>query len=407
MIRFRTYVKPFLESGEYDSDFTEITKYVQSIGRISIDTDSSEYQIGVFRTSNFRLRLNNIEGLFSDVDQSESIFRYRRANSIIKITTEYYEDGPWCGVAEVDECYLSDEVEIFRGLLNDDSLLENAKDMFVDFICLGFESIFAEVETPFTSLSIGDLVSEAIYTCLNQVAITDLLTVSLSNITPDQDQALDAVAHFENSTVKEVLDELLNASNSVMYIQNSTIYVKPRTAGVSVAYSFYGQASQGNIENIMDIKNISNGVNRTFNFLNWADTTTNVADQDSLDLYGVKKREISYQSFTNTTKRLNILNSILSEFGNPKREMDLLADLNYGTLDLNLLDRVEIDFPVVLYQWENNPFPVCGLAVCGSSETTLPRGRWSLTINTQDNWKIIKKELDINKQTINFKLRLI
>lgn len=403
----RVYLKTFDYDGEYDSDFTEITKYVQKIGDISIDTDSSDYQIGVFRTSNLKLVLNNREGLFGDVGTSETLFVFRRSNSIIRITYEYADDGPWCGVAEVNEEYLSEEVEIFRGLLNDDSFIQNAKDELVDFIVLGYESIFSTTQTPYSSLSNGDTVAAAIFTCLNQAEITDYLTIDLANINPGEDQAIDDVSFFENSTVKEALDQLLNDSNSILRIVDSVVYVSDRAPEASVSFHFYGQSSQDGVENVSDVSKISNGFNRTFNFIAWEESSLSVSDASSVAANGLKKLEISSDLFTDSAKRGNILNNILAEFSEPKREFELTTPFNYGSLDVELLDRVDINYPTILIPWENFPFPVCGTAICGDSDSVLPRGLWSLTISTDDNFKVIKKTMKLEKQEITFKMRQI
>ena len=407
MANFRVYLKTYDSAGNYDADFTDITKYVQKIGKISIDTDSADYQIGVFRTSNVQITLNNRDGLFSDTGALETLFIYRRADSIIKITYQIQNDGPWCGAAEVDEDYLCEEVEVYRGLLDDQSLLENAKDEVVSLNCLGFESKFENVETNYASLSNGMLMSVAMYTILNQTDITQHLTISQANIVADLDQTIDDVSSFENTTVKEALDLLLNASNSIPKIIDQVFYVSSRDPGASVAYTFYGQSSQNGVENVMDISKISNGMNRTFNFATWKDTILAEADATSVSTHGTKKIEVDFEFVTNTTRRTNILDAIVADFGTPKQELELTTPLNYASLEIDILDRTSIDYPTVLIPWENFPFPVCGTAVCGSATTVLPRGLWALTIDPDTNYKVIKKELEPSKHTIKFKMREI
>lgn len=401
---FRAFMKIRDRHGVYETEFREITKYVEKIGDIGIDTDSSDFQIGVFRNANVSISLNNREGIFSDVGQPTSIFPFERKNSIVRLTYNVNNEDVLCGMAICGEAVLAEDVTVFEGLLSDENFLEDAKSEKVTFSILGYESTFANVQTPFADFTLTTN-KALIYLCLNQPEITQYLTVDLANIDPSENQTLDDIASFENTTVKEAIDKLVNSANSVLRIVDATVYVASREPTVAIQHTFYGQMSQIGIENIADVKNISNGINRTFNFIRWQDTTLAVDDGDSIRNNGVRLKEINYDFFTDTNKRLNILNAIVDEFGNPKQELDLVSPLVYDTLALNLLDRVRIDYPTVLIAWENNPFPVCGVAICG--EAVLPRGLWSLTIPITRNFKIIKKTISTSKQTLTYKMREI
>lgn len=408
MARYRVYLKTFDNFGRYQSSFREITDSVKKLGDITLDTDSSDYQIGVFRNSNLSIVLNNREGFFSDVGQPTSIFKYKRGASIVKVNYDIANYKPLAGSAITGSSFLSKEVTVFEGLLNDDAATEDAKTEELTFTLLGYESVFSEELVPFSLLSDGMLVSDAIYAILNQANITKYLTVDLANILPDLDQQIDLVASFENKSVDAALTDLLNSSNSVLTIVANTIYVKSRAPSVAVQKTFYGQASNLGIENIESIKNITSGMGRLFNFVSWKDTTLAFAINPSRRKHGTKIKEVSFDFFTDTVKRLNILESIATEFGNKKQEFDLTTPLDYSTLELNLLDRVAIDYPTVLIPWENFDLPVCGQAICGDSQTaTLPRGLWNLTINVSKNFKIISKKISVSKFLITFKLREI
>lgn len=404
-MRFRVYLKPFNADGTYSSTWVEISKYCQNLGTLSIDTDSSDFQIGVFRTSNVTLHLNNITGIFSDVDSPASMFLYKRAESLVKITYEFGDDESWCGVSEIEECYLSEEIEVFQGLLNDDTFLEDAKTAFVEFIVFGFESLLDKEQAPFGLLSNGMTFKNALFAALGQTRIVNYVTVDLTNLNPDLNIAIDDVSSFENKTCKEMIDSLLNASNSVMVIQDSILYIKPRDPSAAINYHFYGQAAISGIENILEVNDIGNGMNRTFNFVRWGSTTDSVIDSASYRKYGLKKKEVTYDYITSQSKKLQIMNAVLSEFSLPKKELNLSTPLNYDTLAINILDRISIDYPTIIFPWENTMLPICGVAICG--EGVLPIGLWALTIDPSANWKVIKKEIDFDNFNMNFKMRLI
>jgi len=402
---YRVYINPFDDDGNY-TGFVDVTKYVNmtSVSDITQDIDSAEYQLGVFRYPNLQLRLNNQSGKFSDVEVVQSIFRFRRADSQVKVTYSVQEEGPYCGVVICGECFLSEEITLYTGLINDESFSTSVKNQDVTVRVLGFESVFTRNVVPFSSLSNGMLVSEAIYEILNQAGITKLLTVDVANINPDLDQAIDSVAPFATMTVKEALDKLLVTSNSVLYIRDQVVYVSNRDATVDIKKTFYGQASIDGAEEIVDIKELKNGVAKVFNFLTWSNTSLSSTDPDSVTRYGVRKLELDYEFFTDTPKRTAIMSNIAAEFSVAKQEFILVVPVNYPRLALNLLDRVVVDYPTV-YQQGEEPVPVCGVFEYGVG--VLPNALWSLTISTDENYKIVSKKIIPRTNLIEFKVRKI
>lgn len=406
MSQVRVYITPFLSNGDYVTE-VEVTEQVLALGAIGVDTDSSDYQIGVFRNSSVRLTLNNRDGLFSDVGIDQSIFFYKRADSKVRVT--YTEDNnlPYCGTAICGSAILCEELTVFQGLLNDDSFTEEAREEKAEFIVLGYESLFSRVAVPFDAIANGDLVSAIIYALLNQVEITDLLTVDALNIDTSLDLAVDAVADMENLTVKDAIDRLLLISNSVLYIQGTTVYVTNRDATVATIATFYGQASTNGSENIINVRNITNGKNRIFNYLTWRDSPTAYQSNASIRIHGVRKKEIDNSFFTDVAKQLQIQTEIVDEFGFPKQELELIAAITAPLVELNLLDRVAIDYPTVYIPGEFD-LPVCGIAVLGDPQTaTLPRALWSLQIPNSRRYKILRKNYDFKSMTATFKLREI
>ncbi len=87
MARVRAYIKPFLIDGTY-GEWGEVTNDViaGSIGSISRALDVSEFDIGVFTNSSVSMELRNDHGRYSDIDSAYSIFRYRRAGSLVRLT---------------------------------------------------------------------------------------------------------------------------------------------------------------------------------------------------------------------------------------------------------------------------------------------------------------------------------
>ena len=398
----KVYFKPFEVDGTYSSTWLEVSDYVTKIGNLKQDIDSADYQLGVFKNSSLSLEFENRTGKFNDIDSTKSIFKYKRSDTQVKILYKKTREITECGCAITGMSYLAEELEIFKGLLNDDAYRQDANTERITLKVLGLDSLFDRTEVPYASISSGDLCSAVIYTCLNQTAITSLLTVSSGNIVCGNDKAIDDKTEMENETVADVLDDLLLASNSVLYIKDDTVYVADRTESASSQKTFYGQGSPNGIENIISLKDMNNGFHRLFNYFAWKDTSEKQSDTDSVTKYGVKRKEIAVDYFTNTTNINSMLSSLLAEFKDPKQELNLTTKLDYAVFALNLLDKVNIDYPTIYVEGEA-ALPICGVAVCGVG--VLPDGLWSLTIDSATDFKILSKSYNLDKMEVTFKLR--
>jgi hypothetical protein len=404
--RWRVYIKPFDSDGNL-ADWIEVTDDVveSSLGVIQQDLDNVDYNVGVFRNNSISITLRNEHGRYSDVNVEQSIFRHKRMDSLVKFTFEPEIEAPYLGASFVGDSCLSDgETEIFLGLLNDESLSMDLDAQQVQFQVLGRESALDRMKVPYGSLSNGQLISAVIHECLDDPRVTSLLTLDAGNIDCDTDVAIDDVSQFENKTVKTALQELLLVANSVMFIENGTIYITPRAPTPDVKFTFYGQASPNGPENITTVKGIKNGLSRTFNFWVWRDTSLSSENSSSANLYGVRRKEIDVPYITNGTSRQTILDNLKNEFGNPKMELELATPFNLDTFAVSLLDRVVIDYPTVYVQTETPP-PICGIAICG--QVTLPRGLWSFTMDNTRPFKVLGRAIDMKKSEIRFKLREI
>lgn len=404
----KVYVQAFDEDKNYTGSFTEITSDVDlsSIGKIKQSIDNQNFNVGVFKYTNLNLKVNNTSGKYSEPGNLRSIFINKRIDSIVKVTwCEEEEGGPICGIAICGNAVLGGEINVFYGLLNDIASSQDIADSILNFSVQGLESLFSRVATNYSSLSGSDTISDIIYDLLNQTSITDLMTVSALNISCSIDQVPDDITGLEETTVKEALDQLLEASNSILYVSldDQTIYVTPRTPGGSVSFSFYGQSSDSGSENIVDIKGISTGLNRTFNFWKWRDTTLTSKDATSISTYGVRKKELDIDLITNTTKRNNILSDYKDEFYTPKQELKLTTILDYNTVELFFLDRVDVDYPAVFSPSEDGLIARYGTAVYGTNY--YPYGSSSFSISTSTNYKVIGRSVDMKKNLVELELR--
>lgn len=403
-MRFFVYIKPFDDQGVY-TEFEDVSRYVTKISSVSQNLDLEDYQIGVFKNSSFNLSLKNETGRFSDVDSSESMFKFLRSGSLVRITYTIGDEQIQAGVMVAGDAIVGEEVEVFKGLLNDEATKQGVKDDVITFTVIGLESLFNQttVQDVFPTLSVSDLLSVTLFKILDQPRITDLLVVDQANITPTLDQVPDDISFIETMSVKEALDEILFATNSVLYILEDTIYVTPRTETLDLIETWHGPASQTGVENIIDIKEINNGRHRLFNVFRWADTNIARVDSTSKSTYGARIKEITTDFFTNLTKRTNLLDDFLAEFKDPKEEFMLTTPFNYDSLDIKLLDKTNLDYPTVLVAESSGELPICGIAICGQAQ--LPRGWFGFVRDETFFYKVIQKSHDLNKFVSTFKLR--
>lgn len=217
MSRFRVYLQTWNPDGTAWDVETEITDDVDvnAISSISESADSSEYDVGVFRYSNFTLKVNNVNGTYSDVGNLRSIFVFTRRNSRVRITWDFGDDITQCGNAICGECFATEEVDIFYGLLNDDATQMSIKDNFINFQVRGFDSFIDNKVVPvgFTpsSTSVFHILS----------ALTDEITAQgglvTTNITVSHNTTLDNYSSLVGKSLKEAFDEVLLISKSVYF----------------------------------------------------------------------------------------------------------------------------------------------------------------------------------------------
>jgi len=407
MSSFRIYLKPFDELGAYVSDWVDITQDVIStkLGNLARQIDANTFDVGVFKFNNFSLSVRNDHGLFGVADSLRSIFNFKRSDTQVRITWSLNFDGPFCGTAICNIATLGEEIDIFQGLLNDLSAQTDTRNQQLTFQVLGLESIFTKVKAPFSAFSDGILFSQVLFACLNQSAITELLGVSVSNINLDNDLAIDDVSSLENKTVKEVLDTILLLSNSVLTIKNQTVIISSRAPSSIVVKEFFGQASNIGIENIISITQIRTGINKTFNFWTWRDTTLLRSDTLSTQQFGVFKKEIDSELLTFDSQRLTVLEALRDEFSFPKQELTLNTPLDYDFFNINFLDKVRIDYPVIATPSDTNDLPIYGSSVYGAS--VYPDTVFTLVIDPSDEFKILGITINLRSSSYSLQLRRV
>lgn len=384
---FKFYIKTFTAQDVYDTSWVEVTDNVKNIGTIITGFDEQDFTVGTKVIPNASVTVDNSNGKFSDVDYPNSVFFFSRANSIFRVT--YTED--------------STETEVYRGLIKDDNFKLQASKQDGSLLVAGTDTIFQETGVVSAAINNGDTLKTVIYTILNIPQITNLLTVSLSNINPTNGNlTINDKSWFTNKTVKAALDNLMIATNSIYYINSSQeIIVRDREDSPDIKYTFRGQGVSDGEENIIDIKNFNNGRHRVFNRCIFDTTTTN--DTTSQTLNGLRIFTINADYITNTTTQESLAGEITSEYNAPKEEFLLTTELNSDTLALVFFDKVVVNFPKGATVPPEIDMPFYGAAVYGTD--IYPYTYGSFEIDPVKAFKIQGIRYDVLKKEISFKLR--
>ena len=413
MGRQRIYLKPFLEDGSDYDDWVEVTSDVLQLGSISQTLDVSEYNVGVFTNSTFSLGLRNSHGKYSDVDLPTSIFKIKRADSLIKVTWDPAERDYVVPFASSED-FLGAETVVFEGVLNDDSTLMHLRGQNISFDAMGYEALFERAlidDTWSGSPPASNLASTILKRILAIAAASttvSVLTIDNLQVVPGNDITWDDLSVFINKTVKEALDLLLTGTNSVLYMDGTTPVVSARSAGAAVQFNFYGPASVEGRENIIDLNSVSSGLNRTFNVLTWITSenppATNLSSVDSSSslTYGTRKKNVTVDGLTTEATQQSVIDAIRTEFGTPKQELILITPMTIDALAISLLDRVTIDFPLI----PTDPDP----ALYGSAQYGIDQYSQevsSFVIDSASPFKVISRLLDPKNNQISLNLRRI
>jgi hypothetical protein len=365
----------------------DLTDFVKSLGTIKREIDNGDYDIGIFTFGDITLNAINFSRKFNDEKDALSIFPFRRDRCKVEIIF-YDEQG--------------NSSTRFKGLINDDATrLDIDKDM-VRLKVLSLDSIFRQVSVPAGAIVAGDLFSTAIKKILNVPEITSTLTYSASNISVSLDLQIDEGEVFSAIPAKEALDQLLLASNSILFVDNTdTIRVKPRLESANIFY-LYGAGDALGRENILSISNYNNGIQRAYNSIAVNENTvfTNTA---WVEQYGFRQKSLSFDFITTISKEEQIAENIAAEFRVPKPELEIkVKSSDFQSIDL--LDLVQIDLG-----YRNTPHPDDdGLPMYGSAQYGIDHyaiSAGSFKIYPKEKWKVTGIEENPAKNIMTLRLR--
>lgn len=388
-----------------------------------------------------------------------SIFSNKRQGSLVKLTWDRNMYRPLTGIAKADgNWFCEGETTIYVGFLQDTSSKKNVQTNKISFKVVGLESIFKGIRYEDWAWIVDDdsakLVSTFLYSALNVSAVTNIFNVSTSNIdcefffelygdksaSPSNTQTTEITVIstrtlFFNLDYFEILQKIL-ACGFYMYFDKDTLdlHIKPKkqtliegpyraygetalsydnhaivTAMVEAyptVFTFYGPSSYNGPVNIVDISDVSYGMDQvatrlTMTFNGATRSTREIAVAKST-LYSPSYEEyfqyiskdlgdfsfIATQADTISTYA-DYATVLLKNYyyrSYPKKSFYITSKLDYETLAINLYDKVKVDHPFT------------NLNATGDAINDFYSG-------STVAYYVIEKRINLKDETIKFKVR--
>lgn len=394
---YRVYFTP--KSGTYAyGDELEVTDYVTlaGIGKVRSQIDADDYNIGVFTYDDLDLTCLNLNGIFNEESDNRSIFTFTRDQAKVRVVFNKITTDEETGTTEEDEI-------VFRGIINDEATKANAKNDEIKFKVLSRDSVIRKTKVPAGIITDGMTVSAAFLAIMNQSAITAVLSTAEADVNPDLDFVIDVGSEFDDKSCREALNDLLRSSNSVMLIDDDgVVTIKDRTEDETRSpVNLYGPFDIHRRQNTSDLLDYNTGRQRMFNSVRVNDTV--VGNTGYQIQFGFRQFEVDFAFVTEEDTQALIAENLLNEFKYPKLECKVEVPLS-SVEGIQLLDRVSLDWPVLIKPW-NMFFPVVGITKIGESGQELPIRLGSIDISPNVKWKVIQIEEDPKKFTKTLKLR--
>jgi hypothetical protein len=316
-------MQPLIAANTY-GDRVDISDYVidTQLGSISRRLDAYDTSIGIFRYSNLNIGCENKNGFFNDTGD---FFTYKR--DLAKVEVIFYDKG---GTSFTN----------YEGVVNEAGTRTGINNNIINFLVTARETILSKVKaTP--TISPGESFSSVIKKILNRSEITAVMGYDANKINVDYDGTIDVTAPLTQIPTKDSLDMLLQASNSIFYVDSSGDMVVSSRSATSNIVTFYGAQDIFGRENIIQLYNYTGGYHRVYNRIIINDTERAV-DSTSEAFYGTKPVEYVFEFITTAATETAIANAIISEFKDRKKECAIKVTSS-EIRNINILDQVILD----------------------------------------------------------------
>ena len=376
--------------------------FIDGIANISRSIDAGDYDVGVFTFQELNLKGFNYNGYFNDENDVRSIFKTTRDRCKVRVV--FFRSVPVRNRQGTILSEVEEETVTFRGLLNEEATRADIVTESISFKVLSRDSVLRTTKVQGGTIGNGMLTSVAIENILSQPRIQAVLTIDPININPPLDFTIDDATRFNNKTVKDALDELMLATNSVLLIDDAgVVTIRDRSDNtLTDSLNLYGKSDEQGRENIIDITAYNTGRQRMFTAVKVNDTEVNNAV--FVAAFGYRQKQTSLDWITDDVKEAEVAGRLVDEFKFPKIELNVKVSTDL-TRSVSLLDPVSINYPLRVKPIEDKFFPVVGSAIVDDVMTPLPYTFGAIEIKPRVSFKIIGIDDNPNEFTTILKLR--
>lgn len=384
----RAYLSPRLADGTYGA-WQNVSRFVteNSLGSYSRSIDSNDFDIGFYEESNVTIGFDNTDARFTE---GYGYFGNAQVDrSKIRLVAGYHDPSNPKSI----------EFETtFEGIINDQGTRLDTVNEDAVFTVLSYSGIIGRLRTDPGAVTNGQTFRTALHNLLNRPEINSLLTVSLDNINPQLNETVDNASWFAGQQLKQSINALLLASNSIFKIRDNTIYITGRTESATVRFQFFGKGAS-KPANVLSLTNFHNGLRRCITRVKVNNTILD-ANDSLISRYGATLKEVPLGFITNPVKEAAIASAVLDEFSFPKPELELTTDF-LGN-EIELLDLVTIDNEGTVQDEEP---AIYGKAVYG--QALYVRRQGGVRIKALEGFKVLGISHDFRGYTTTLKLRSI
>lgn len=384
----RVYLSVRTMAGTYDPWVNVSLLVVASdLGQYSRSIDSNDFDIGFSEESNIRISFSNEDALFTE---GFGYFENRMIDrSRIRIVAGF-----------VDTEDLRPEFEVtFEGIIDDQATALDAKRETATFTVLSYSSVIQRLRTDPGAVSNGQSFQVALFNLLSRSEVSQLLTVDLENLNPKVNLTIQNASWFDGRPLKDSINRLLLASNSVMKItRDHELVITGRQQSPTVRFQFFGKGAS-RPANIEGISNFHSGLRRVITSVTVNGITMDAPDE-LITWYGLRAKALDIGFINNEPLAREIAEDVLDEFAYPKRELELTTDFLANEVDL--LDMVTIDNEGSI---QDEAPAVYGSAIYGQSAYVQRQG--GVRIRPIEGYKVLGITHDYRRYSTTLKLRAV
>jgi hypothetical protein len=320
-------MQPLISANTYgtNTDISDRTPQ-EGLGSITRSIDAYNTSIGIFRYSSLNITCSNKNGFFNDTG---NFFTFKR--DLAKVEVLFFD--------KTGTSYAN-----YRGVVNEAGTRTGVNNNTITFLVTARETILGKVKVDSGDITATDSFSDGIKQILNKTAITSVIGYDAGKINVAYDGTIDSVAALADISTKEALDLLLQASNSIFYIDSDDDMVVSSRDASSNTISFYGAQDIYGRDNIIQLFNYTGGYHRIYNSVIVIDSLGSTLREDatSIDNFGLKQIEYTFDFLANSSTRIAIAEAIRDEFKDRKKECSIKVESS-EIRNINVLDKVIID----------------------------------------------------------------